>query len=113
MKLPVERITNVTWNKDAFERLEAPPKTKEMLQAMVAAQTSDTTTNTDLIAGKGNGLLILLHGPPGTGKTLTAESIADMEEKPLYRVTCTDIGMEPESVERVRPSINPSETCNG
>lgn len=27
----------------------------------------------DIIAGKGNGLIILLHGSPGTGKTLTAE----------------------------------------
>ncbi len=26
----------------------------------------------DLIAGKGNGLIMLLHGGPGTGKTLTA-----------------------------------------
>ncbi|KAB2573671.1 hypothetical protein DBV05_g7671 [Lasiodiplodia theobromae] len=58
LRLPVERITNVTWNKDAFERLEAPQKTKEMIQAMVAAQTSDTKTNTDLIAGKGNVILI-------------------------------------------------------
>lgn len=26
----------------------------------------------DMIAGKGNGLIMLLHGAPGTGKTLTA-----------------------------------------
>lgn len=26
----------------------------------------------DFIAGKGNGLIMLLHGGPGTGKTLTA-----------------------------------------
>lgn len=26
----------------------------------------------NLIAGKGNGLIMLLHGGPGTGKTLTA-----------------------------------------
>lgn len=26
----------------------------------------------DLMAGKGNGLIMLLHGGPGTGKTLTA-----------------------------------------
>ena len=26
----------------------------------------------DIISGKGNGLIMLLHGGPGTGKTLTA-----------------------------------------
>lgn len=26
----------------------------------------------DIIAGKGSGLIMLLHGGPGTGKTLTA-----------------------------------------
>jgi hypothetical protein len=55
----------------------------------------------DIIAGKGQGLLILLHGGPGTGKTLTAESIAETQERPLYRVTCGDIGIEPTQVEQV------------
>lgn len=32
----------------------------------------------DIIAGKGNGLIILLHGSPGTGKTLTAERFVKM-----------------------------------
>jgi DNA polymerase III delta prime subunit len=26
----------------------------------------------DIVAGKGNGLIMLFHGSPGTGKTLTA-----------------------------------------
>jgi SpoVK/Ycf46/Vps4 family AAA+-type ATPase len=35
----------------------------------------------DLIAGKGNGLIMLLHGGPGTGKTLTAgKSISYVRE---------------------------------
>ncbi|KAK4222320.1 P-loop containing nucleoside triphosphate hydrolase protein [Podospora fimiseda] len=46
-------------------------------------------------------LLILLHGGPGTGKTLTAESIAETQGRPLYRVTCGDVGIEPTEVEKV------------
>jgi SpoVK/Ycf46/Vps4 family AAA+-type ATPase len=40
-----------------------------------------------------------------TGKTLTAESVAEFAEKPLYRVTCGDIGTDAESVEKYMESI--------
>jgi SpoVK/Ycf46/Vps4 family AAA+-type ATPase len=30
----------------------------------------------DIVEGKGEGQVILLHGPPGTGKTLTAGMIS-------------------------------------
>jgi len=46
-----------------------------------------------------------LHGGPGTGKTLTAESVAEIAEKPLYRVTCGDIGTEPDEVEKYLESV--------
>ena len=58
-----------------------------------------------MIEGKGNGLLILLHGPPGTGKTLTAESVAEVVQRPLYRVTCGDIGTDAEGVEAYLESV--------
>jgi SpoVK/Ycf46/Vps4 family AAA+-type ATPase len=55
--------------------------------------------------GKGNGLIILLHGGPGTGKTLTAESVAELTEKPLYRIACGDIGTNAEDVEKYLISV--------
>src|ERR1700753_2329243 len=60
---------------------------------------------TDLIDNKGNGLIMLLHGGPGTGKTFTAETVAEMAEKPLFRVTCGDIGTQPEEVEKYLESV--------
>lgn len=60
---------------------------------------------TDIIGGKGNGLIMLLHGGPGTGKTFTAETVAEITEKPLYCVTCGDIGMQPEKVEKYFESV--------
>lgn len=112
----IDRTTAVTWNKDAFNRLVIDPGTKEMLLAAITSHGAHSGPTADLIAGKGQGLLILLHGGPGTGKTLTAESIAEAQEKPLYRVTCGDIGMEPEDVEVVcfvanASSLKPTVSC--
>ncbi|KAI8305743.1 ATPase [Colletotrichum sp. SAR11_59] len=55
---------------------------------------------TDIIKGKGKGLVILLHGPPGVGKTLTAESVAQLAGKPLFSVGVSDIGLKPAEVEQ-------------
>ncbi|RAK98859.1 uncharacterized protein BO80DRAFT_411447 [Aspergillus ibericus CBS 121593] len=54
----------------------------------------------DMIRGKGRGLVILLHGAPGVGKTATAEAVALEFEKPLFPITCGDLGTTPEAVEK-------------
>lgn len=59
---------------------------------MVSSYVDKTAGLEDIIAGKGAGLVTLLHGPPGTGKTLTAECVAESVGKPLYQVTCGEIG---------------------
>ncbi|KAH7311325.1 P-loop containing nucleoside triphosphate hydrolase protein [Stachybotrys elegans] len=104
VEIGVDFIENVTWNKDAFKSLVADSSTKELIQALVSSQLA-SEKGTDLIEDKGNGLIMLLHGSPGTGKTYTAESVAEIAEKPLYPVTCGDIGTTPEHVERYLQSI--------
>ncbi|KXH59838.1 hypothetical protein CSAL01_08475 [Colletotrichum salicis] len=93
VNLFVENTHTVDWNYRTFDRLVLDGKIKEMIRALVDVQTSAKRMD-DIITGKGNGLIILLHGSPGTCKTLTAESVAEIAEKPLYRVTCGDIGTE-------------------
>ncbi|KAM0296872.1 hypothetical protein ACHAPM_010058 [Fusarium culmorum] len=99
VNLDVHFLRDVVWNTEAFDLLVVQEETKLLIQAVVTNQLR-TTENADLIQGKGNGLFILLHGGPGTGKTLTAESVAEVARKPLYRVTCGDIGTKAEDVER-------------
>lgn len=99
VNLEVDRIRDVTWNDKAFKSLVADKDMKELVLALVTNQLSSETA-TDLIDSKGNGLIMLLHGSPGTGKTFTAESVAEIARKPLYSVTCGDIGTEPEVVEQ-------------
>ncbi|KAF9876751.1 hypothetical protein CkaCkLH20_05597 [Colletotrichum karsti] len=99
VKLGVAFMEDVVWNEEAFKYLVIDERTKELVQAVVTTKLR-ADKNTDLIVGKGNGLFILLHGGPGTGKTLTAESVAEVAKKPLYRVTCGDIGTKAEDVEK-------------
>ncbi|KAI0536026.1 hypothetical protein GGR58DRAFT_476751 [Xylaria digitata] len=104
LDLEVDKIGPVIWNKQAFQHLVIKDKTKRLIQALISNQI-EAENSTDLITGKGNGLIMLLHGGPGTGKTLTAESVAEIAEKPLYPVTCGDIGTNPEEVENYLESV--------
>lgn len=97
----MEHLRPVDWDHDAFRRLVLNSDKKDLIQSLVKNHLADTgNSSADLIEGKGNGLVILLHGGPGTGKTLTAESVAELAERPLYRLTCGDIGTVPEIVEK-------------
>ncbi|KAJ0415296.1 hypothetical protein BJY00DRAFT_304968 [Aspergillus carlsbadensis] len=81
-----------------FKNLVVDNKTKGLAQALITNRL-EFEQGTDMIDNKANGLTTLLHGGPGTGKTFTAESVAELAEKPLYRATCGDIGTQPENVE--------------
>ncbi|KAF9639188.1 hypothetical protein BFW01_g10085 [Lasiodiplodia theobromae] len=102
--LQVDNIFEVEWDKRSFDNLAIAEENKKIVKALVLNKI-ERDKATDIVPGKGNGLVILLHGGPGTGKTLTAESVADLAEKPLYRVTCGDIGTEPRKVEEYLENV--------
>lgn len=101
VKVFTDQVGSLDWNKRAFERLVLDKKSKEMIKALISVhvQTQHNKMH-DIIRNKGNGLIILLHGSPGTGKTLTAESVAELAEKPLYSISCGDIGTDAAVVEK-------------
>lgn len=82
MHLLVDQIRPVSWNKVAFDQLVLPKRTKNLIKGLVmirkpaqnpsGLQIGLKGKKDDIIAGKGSGLIMLLHGGPGTGKTLTA-----------------------------------------
>src|SRR6266511_1182273 len=74
INLSVDQISPIQWNKKAFERLVVKPKIKELIKALVSVHIN-MGKSADIVTGKGNGLIVLLHGGPGTGKTLTVRSI--------------------------------------
>ena len=102
--LHMDHIADVKWNKQAFGSLEIDREAKELIQALVENKLA-AEKSTDMISGKGSGLIILLHGGPGSGKTFTAEGVAEIAEKPLYRITCGDVGTKPEKVEKYLKAV--------
>ncbi|KAF2647327.1 hypothetical protein K491DRAFT_741189 [Lophiostoma macrostomum CBS 122681] len=89
-----------------FEDLVLPDGHRTLLQALVknqvrlpkqcpanlAVTADDMDFSMDVVAGKGKGLIILLHGVPGVGKTSTAECVAAKLKRPLLPITCGDVG---------------------
>ena len=108
----VENISELLPSEEAFDDLVINPEHKTLVQALVKSHARGTYApekvspeareeyQADIIRGKGRGLIILLHGPPGVGKTSTAECVADLTRRPLFSITCGDIGTEPADVER-------------
>ncbi|KAL2857194.1 hypothetical protein BJY01DRAFT_242586 [Aspergillus pseudoustus] len=87
---------------NSFNDLVIPETYRDLLIALVQSHASENRqkSSMDLVQGKGRGLFILLHGPPGVGKTSTAELIAAYTRRPLYSITCGDIGLTPRQIER-------------
>jgi hypothetical protein len=103
----IESISDVQYT-DGWQNLVINDSIKETVLAMVENHESipnksegrgGSLPSVDLIQGKGKGLIILLHGEPGVGKTSTAECVADHTKRPLFPVTCGDIGDNAEFVE--------------
>ncbi|KAF2646935.1 P-loop containing nucleoside triphosphate hydrolase protein, partial [Massarina eburnea CBS 473.64] len=102
-----KNLSEVQEPEQIFAMLRIPEKHKMMIRGLIAShferrelEAAGMPVDTqDLISGKGQGLIILLHGSPGVGKTATAEAIARETKKPLFSITCGDLGYTPSDVE--------------
>ncbi|GAB1313688.1 26S protease regulatory subunit [Madurella fahalii] len=101
----VEDIKPMVWNDQAYDHLVYDEQQKDLIMSFVESHgsgeggTSTTAVQRrhkameDVIAGKGQGLVMLLSGPPGTGKTLMAEAVADRTQRPLFYLQAEDLGI--------------------
>ena len=106
--LPVEGLTPIKPYVHGFQDLNMPDGHKAMVKSLgynhFAGKDADMYDlekdyGTDLVRGKGKGLIVLLHGAPGVGKTSTAECVAAASGKLLFPITCGDLGLTAEEVE--------------
>jgi hypothetical protein len=104
----LKRATQKGEESKAFLDLQIDVKNKRLIESLLKShfrRKKDESegvevVSQDLIRGKGRGIIILLHGEPGVGKTATAEAVAQKYEKPLFPITCGDLGFTPEGVEK-------------
>ncbi|OCK93376.1 uncharacterized protein K441DRAFT_706219 [Cenococcum geophilum 1.58] len=105
--LNINHLRPVKAKSEGFNSLKLPRGHKAMVKALVQSHSmkaevneyNDDIVDYDVVRGKGRGLIILLHGVPGVGKTSTAECVAESTGKPLFPITCGDLGTEPGEVE--------------
>jgi hypothetical protein len=109
--LNIDNIRPLERHSDGFESLILPQGVARLVESLVkthdpqnrplaASSESEREHHVDLVRGKGKGLIILLHGAPGVGKTSTAECVADYTHRPLFPITCGDIGETAKEVEQ-------------
>ncbi|KAF2652152.1 P-loop containing nucleoside triphosphate hydrolase protein [Lophiostoma macrostomum CBS 122681] len=93
--LAIEHLRDPRFDVDMMAtKLVIPADHRDIVTSLVNSYTEGDLKFSDFVKGKGRGLVILLHGSPGTGKTLTAECVAEQAKKPLYAITCGDLGVD-------------------
>ncbi|EKM57276.1 uncharacterized protein PHACADRAFT_254960 [Phanerochaete carnosa HHB-10118-sp] len=91
LEFNVQKIAEIEWNDEAFEKLVLPAGRKTLMRSLVEAHKADLGFD-DFVKGKGHGLVINLFGPPGVGKTLSAEATSEHVRSPLYVIGGGDLG---------------------
>ncbi|KAK0484855.1 P-loop containing nucleoside triphosphate hydrolase protein [Armillaria novae-zelandiae] len=104
----VEHLKPVMFDENAWDHLVLDKDIKILIKGLVEVTKNSNSSSkiiSDVISGKGGGLISVLHGPPGTGKTLTAEAVAELLRRPLYMVGSSELPSSPSSLERSLQSV--------
>ncbi|ORY70361.1 uncharacterized protein BCR38DRAFT_332538 [Pseudomassariella vexata] len=107
-QIDIRYLKEIEQIQNPFQSLQIDPNHKDTIESLLHSHFTKkdldkgpgpAIPDQDLIRGKGRGVVILLHGAPGVGKTATAEAVAQQHKKPLFAITCGDLGYEPSEVE--------------
>lgn len=93
----VDDIEDYEYDLTLKDKLVLPESHKNLLDILV---NHSSILKGDIIDNKGNGTVVILEGPPGCGKTLTTEVYSELIQKPLYRVSTGQLGINPNDIEK-------------
>jgi hypothetical protein len=99
----VRKLEEIHFDEHAWDHLVLNKATKALVKGLVNVTKTTNSTGkvfSDVITGKGGGMIALLHGPPGTGKTLTAEAVAEHLKRPLYVLSSLELSTTPATLEK-------------
>lgn len=96
LKIYVEQLTEYRYQTDLGSKLILPSEITGLVDMLVSHRGGFR----DIVGNKGGGAIILCAGPPGTGKTLTSEIYSEAMSRPLYSVQCSQLGVDPEDLEK-------------
>ncbi|PVH75853.1 P-loop containing nucleoside triphosphate hydrolase protein [Cadophora sp. DSE1049] len=106
--LDIGGFRDPTFDTSLIEKLVMKQDRRDLIKALSKSyvredsagnQATKSAWIADFVQGKGEGQIFLLHGGPGVGKTCTAECVAEYTRRPLLSLTCSDIGVDPNTVE--------------
>lgn len=89
----IDHLQPVNFN-ISFDNIVMDESKKSLIRRLVTTYSSKTAVIDDVVDRKNNGLVLLLHGKSGVGKTLTAEIIADITRRPLYKLSCGELTLD-------------------
>lgn len=96
LRLHVNDCKIHAYDANLADKLVLRPELKQLVKLLIAHEEGGFQ---DIVSGKGGGAVVLLCGPPGVGKTLTAEVYAESEERALYSVQCSQLGIQADDLE--------------
>lgn len=99
----VDNLTEYVFKGEELkEKLILPQKDKDIISILIEMSKMKID---DIVEGKSGGSFIISTGIPGTGKTLTAEVFSETVKKPLYKVQCSQLGIDVSTVEKKLQSV--------
>jgi hypothetical protein len=96
LKVYVDQLEDYQYQTDLGRKLILPDQITKLVDLLVSHRGGFR----DIIGDKSGGCIILCAGSPGTGKTLSAEVYSEAMSRPLYSVQCSQLGTDPDELEK-------------